>query len=86
MKWTCLIARNREITGKVLVGQTLRQVGRNYGMSAARVQEIVLQTCRQQNPTLYDQLFHARSGRGIEGVVVLREYRRAFLYQEERPL
>jgi len=69
------ITRNPAILTRILAGESLRTVGRAYGMSPERVRQIVAWQARQQNPALYDDLM---ADIATVSLRLLREHRAAF--------
>jgi hypothetical protein len=78
MRTRAAIAQDETLLGRILAGESLRQVGRAYGLAPERVRQIVGWQARQRNPVLYDDLM---ADLATVSVVLLRQHAAAFMAQ-----
>lgn len=75
--------RNKEITRRVLMGETMTSLAKEHGISAPRIRQIIARTCRRKNEWWFVSMpgynaGNVNNGWGLD-LQWLREHKRIFI-------
>ena len=78
-----MIDRNKEITRRVLMGETMTSLAKEFGISAPRIRQIIARTCRLKNEQWFVLMpgYNARNENNGWGLDLkwLRDHKRIFI-------